>query len=105
MGKVGVREFSISPDFSFFCLNLSFNSPTQHSPPSVIDVTNGSNFIICGGINGEGGMFSTLRRLSTVSRRPRSKKKMLDFDKDIEMFSDKESGDGNTSGYVRWEHK
>ena len=61
------------------------------------------NFIIlCGGINGEGGMFSTLRRLSTVSRRPRSKKKMLDFDKDIEMFSDKESGDGNTSGYVRW---
>ena len=50
-------------------------------------------------------MFSTLRRLSTVSRRPRSKKKILDFDKDIELFSDKESGDGaasGTSGYVRF---
>ena len=52
--------------------------------------------------NGE-GMFSTLRRLSTVSRRPRSKKKILDnYDKtDIETFSEQDSGDAATSGYVR----
>ena len=47
-------------------------------------------------------MFSTLRRLSTVNRKPRSKKKILDFDKDIEIFSDGGvGGDGASSGYVR----
>ena len=52
--------------------------------------------------NGE-GVFSTLRRLSTVSRKTRSKKKMFDLDKDIEIISEQESGtDTGTSGYVRY---
>ena len=55
--------------------------------------------------NGElQGVFSTLRRLSTVSRKTRSKKKMLDFDKDIEIISENESGIDTvaTGGYVRY---
>ena len=52
--------------------------------------------------NGE-GMFSTLRRLSTVSRKTRSKKKLFDLDKDIEVISEQESGtDTGTSGFVRY---
>ena len=48
-------------------------------------------------------MFSTLRRLSTVSRKTRSKKKLLDLDKDIEVISEQESGtDTGTSGFVRY---
>ena len=40
-----------------------------------------------------------------MSRKTRSKKKMLDFDKDIEIISEQESGveTGSTSGYVRYE--
>merc|ERR1719350_2459893 len=46
-------------------------------------------------------MFSTLRRLSTVSRKTRSKKKLFDLDKDIEVISEQESGtDTGTSGFV-----
>ena len=52
--------------------------------------------------NGE-GMFLTLRRLSTVSRKTRSKKKLFDLDKDIEVISEQESGtDTGTSGFVRY---
>lgn len=55
--------------------------------------------------NGE-GMFSTLRRLSTVSRKTRSKKKLLDLDKDIDVISEQESGtDTGTSGFVRPESR
>ena len=55
--------------------------------------------------NGE-GMFSSLRRLSTVSRRPRSKKKILEnFDikaDNNDLISEQDStGDATTSGYVR----
>ena len=39
-----------------------------------------------------------------MSRKTRSKKKMLDFDKDIEIISEHESGVDtvSTSGYVRY---
>ena len=52
--------------------------------------------------NGE-GMFSTIRHLSTVSCKTRSKKKLYDLDVDIEVFSEQESGtDTGTSGFVRY---
>ena len=52
--------------------------------------------------NGElQGVFSTLRRLSTVSRKTRSKKKILDFDKEIEIISESGVDTGTTSGYTR----
>merc|ERR1712012_403557 len=81
--------------------SLSVESPSDNEltevPFSPISADQGKNKHSKG--NGE-GVFSTLRRLSTVSRKTRSKKKILDFDRDMEIFSDRESGDG-TSGYVR----
>ena len=52
--------------------------------------------------NGElQGVFSTLRRLSTVSRKTRSKKKILDFDKEIGIISESGVETGTASGITR----